>query len=160
MSDSGPTITITRGKRPEQADPKPSASSTRSRSSGWGLPGPAAVVGGVLHGARAAWWAGLGVIGAVQDAGTQAFDALVKEGRSWEQAERERRAQTARRVRRMTDEADAIRAAEERVRADVRSVLRRMGGASREDVAELRERVDALGARVEALARSIEETDS
>ncbi len=160
MSDSGPTITITRGKRPEQADPKPSASSARSRSSGWGLPGPGAVASGLVRGARAAWWAGLGIVGAVQDAGTQVFDALVEEGRSWERARRERTEAMARRVRRATDEADAIRTSEERVQADVNDILRRMGVPSRDDVAELRERVDSLGARIEALARSIEEADS
>ncbi len=63
-------------------------------------------------------------------------------------------------VRRATDEADAIRASDERVQADVNDVLRRVGVPSRDDVAELRERVDALGARIEALARSIEEADS
>ncbi|WP_263807945.1 phasin family protein [Salinibacter sp.] len=160
MSDNGPTITVTRGSRPEQADPKPSASSARSRSSGWGLPGPGAVVSSLVRGARAAWWAGLGVVGAVQDAGTQVFDALVEEGRSWERAERERRAQTARRVRQATDETDPIRAAEERVQTDVNDILRRVGVPSRDDLEELRERVDALGARIEALARSIEEADS
>jgi poly(hydroxyalkanoate) granule-associated protein len=96
----------------------------------------------------------------VQDAGTQVFDALVEEGRSWERARRERTEATARRVRRATDEADAIRASDERVQADVNDILRRMGVPSCDDVAELRERVDALGARIEALARSIEEADS
>ncbi len=160
MSDNSPTITVARGPRPEQSGPKQSTSSTRSRSSGWGLPGPGAVVSGLIRGARAAWWAGLGVLGAVQDAGTQVFDALVEEGRSWEQARRERTEAMARRVRRATDEADAIRASDERVQADVNDILRRMGVPSCDDVAELRERVDALGARIEALARSIEEADS
>ncbi len=161
MSDSGPTITITRGKRPEQADPKPSASSARSPSSGWGLlPGPGAVVSGLVRGARAAWWAGLGVVGAVQDAGTQVFDALVEEGRSWERARRERTEAMSRRVQRMTDEPKVVQAVEERVQADVNDILRRVGVPSRDDLEELRERVDALGARIEALARSIEEADS
>ena len=160
MSDNGPTITVTRGSRPERADPKPSASSARSRSSGWGLPGPGAVVSSLVRGARAAWWAGLGVVGAVQDAGTQVFDALVEEGRSWERARRERTEAMARRVQRMTDEPKVVQAVEERVQADVNDILRRVGVPSRDDLEELRERVDALGARIEALARSIEEADS
>ena len=158
MSDDGPTITVTRGERTERSDPRQSASSARSRSSGWGLPGPGAVASSVVRGVRAAWWAGLGVVGAAQDAGTQVFDALVEEGRSWEQARRERTEATARRVQRMTDEPKVVQAVEERVQTDVNDILRRVGVPSRDDLEELRERVDALGARIEALARSIEES--
>jgi len=159
MSDNGPTITVTRGERTERSEQKESASSARSRSSGWGLPGPGAVAAGMVRGVRAAWWAGLGVVGAVQDASTQVFDALVDEGRSWVQARRERTEATARRVRRMTNESDVVRAVEERVQADVNDILRRVGVPSRDDVEALREKVDALGARIETLSRSIEETD-
>ena len=158
MSDNGPTITVTRGTRTGRSGQKRSASA-RSRSSGWGLPGPGSVVSGLVRGARAAWWAGLGVVGAVQDASTQVFDALVEEGRSWERARRERTEATARRVRRVTDESDAIRAAAERARTELSSMLRRVGVPSRDDVEELREKVDALGTQIEALSRSVEEMD-
>ncbi|WP_103027522.1 phasin family protein [Salinibacter altiplanensis] len=159
MSENGPTITVTRGKRTEQAGPKPSASPTRSQSSGWGLSGIGALVSGVVRGARAAWWAGLGVVATAQDAGTQVFDALVDEGRSWEQARRERTEATARRVRAMTKEGDVLRATEERVQSEVNEMLRRVGVPTRNEVQELREGIGALADRVERLARLAEEND-
>jgi len=160
MSDNGPTITVTRGERTERSRPKPSASSARSRSSGWGLPGPGDVVAGVVHGVRTMWWAGLGAVAAARDTGTQVFDALVEEGKSWEQAERRRREETARRVRKMTDDRDAVRATEERIQREVSRVLQRVGVPSRDEVEALREDIEELADRVGQLARTVEDRDA
>ncbi|MEF8817069.1 MAG: phasin family protein [Salinibacter sp.] len=158
MSDNGPTITVTRGTRTERSRQKQS-SSARSRSSGWGLPGPGAVVAGVVGSVRAVWWAGLGAAATVRDAGAQVFDALVEEGKSWEQAERKRREQRARQVRTVTEERDALGEAEERLRGEVNTALRRVGLPSRDEVEELREEIGALADRVERLARTVDEHD-
>lgn len=159
MSDDGPTITVTRGTKDRSRRRSRSSQAASSASSGWGLPGPGDVVSGLVRGTRAAWWAGLGLLDVAQSAGAQVFDALVEEGRSWERARRERTEATARRVRRVTDESDAIRAAAERARTELSSMLRRVGVPSRDDVEELREKVDALGTQIEALSRSVEEMD-
>ena len=158
MSDSGPQITVTRGERTKRSR-QTQSSSPRSRASGWGLSGPSAVIGGMLRGIRAAWWAGLGTVALARDAGAQAFDALVEEGRSWEQAERERRAQTARRVRALTEESDAVRRVEERIQQEVVDMLQRAGVPSRDEVQGLRDEIEALADRIERLARSVEENN-
>jgi len=159
MSNDGPTITVTRGERTGRSRPKQSAPSARSRSSEWGLPGAGAVVSGLIRGVRTAWLAGLGVVAVVRDAGGQVFDALVEEGKSWEQARRARTAATARQVQRMTDESDAIRAVEERVQEELRERLQHLGVPSRSKVEALEEKVDALGTRIEELSRSVEGTE-
>ena len=87
------------------------------------------------------------------------FEALVEEGKSWEQAERERRAQTARRVRTLTEESDAVRRAEERIQEEVARVLRRAGVPSRDEVEGLHAEIGALADKVERLARSVDERD-
>lgn len=156
MSNNGPQITVTRGKRTERSRPAQS-SSTRSRSSGWGLPGPGAVVAGVVGSVRAVWWAGLGAAATVRDMGAQVFDVLVEEGKSWEQAERRRRERRARQVRTVTEESDALRGMEERLRDEVNTALQRVGLPSRDEVEELREEIGALADRVERLARTIDE---
>lgn len=158
MSDNGPTITVTRGRRNERSRTEQSSSSARSRSVEWGLPGPGAVVSGMIRGVRTAWWVGLGVVAVFRDAGGQVFDALVEDGKSWEQAQRERAEAMARRVRRATEESDAIRATEERVQKEINDVLRRISVPSRDEIEGLRKEIDALGDRIEQLAHSIEKT--
>jgi poly(hydroxyalkanoate) granule-associated protein len=118
------------------------------------------VVSGVVRGVRTVWWAGLGAIATARDAGAQAFDALVEEGKSWEQTERKRREKRARQVRSLADERDAVQVTEERIRDGVNAALRRVGVPSRDEVKELREEIDALGARVDALARAAAENDT
>ena len=156
MSDNGPKITVTRGQRTERSRPT-NSSSAHSRPSGWGLPGPGAVVSGVVRGVRTMWWAGLGAVATARDAGAQVFNALVEEGKSWEQTERRRREERARQVRTLTDESDALQVAEERIRDGVNAALQRVGVPSRDEVKGLRDEIDALGDRVESLARSVEE---
>jgi len=156
MSDDGPKITVTRGTRSKRSR-QTNASSARSRSSGWGLPGPGAVVSGVVRGVRTMWWAGLGAVATARDAGAQVFDALVEEGKSWEQTERERRERRARQVRTLVEESDALQEAEERIQDGVDAALRRVGVPSRDEMEDLRDQIDALSARVEDLARAAEE---
>lgn len=156
MSDNDTTITVTRGSREERSQKKQSSSTTRSRSSDLGLPGPGALVSGVVSGVRTAWWVGLGAFAVARKAGAQVFDALVEEGKSWEQARRERTEATARQVRTMTEENDALRTTEERVREEVNEALQRIGVPSRNDVDALREHVDSLADRIDALRAEIE----
>lgn len=159
MSDSKPTITVTRGKKNSSRRRSASANSSRA-ASGWGLPGPGAVVAGVIRGTRAAWWAGLGLLDVAQSAGAQVFDALVEEGKSWEQARRERTAATANRVRQATEQSEAIEAVEDRVHKEVKAALRRIGVPPREEVNALRQQIDALGKRVEALQAEVVEDET
>lgn len=159
MSHEGPTITVTHGKRDERSQKK-EASSAGLPSAGSGLPGPGTVVAGLIRGVRTAWWAGLGIVAVAGDVTGQVFEALVEEGKSWEQAQRERREATARRVQRATEESDAIRAAEARVQKEVAHVLRWAGVPSREEIEDLRDEIDGLGARIERLAHSVEKDDA
>ena len=152
MSDDEPTITVTRGTRSEQSKRKRSSSTDRSQSSGFGLPGPGAVISGAVRGVRTAWWAGLGLVAAARDSGTQVFEALVEEGKSWEQAQRERREQVARQVQQRAEEDDdVVETIEERVRDEVNNALQRVGRPHRDEVDTLREQVDALSEKVERL---------
>ena len=161
MSDDGPTITVTRGTKDRSRRRRSRSSrAASSASSGWGLPGPGDVVSGLVRGTRAAWWAGLGLLDVAQSAGAQVFDALVEEGKSWEQAQRERREQRARQVRRATRESDAIQAAEERVQEEVNAALQRIGVPSRDDVDALKDQVEALSDRVDRLTDAVRRTDA
>ena len=156
MSDDTPEITVTCGKRSERSErSRTSSSATRSPSSGLGLPGLGTVVSGAIRSAHNVWRAGLGVVAVVGDAGTQVFDALVEEGKSWEQAQRERRQRTSRQMRRMSEGSDAVDAIEERVRDEVNEVLRRIGGPDRDRIDALRDRIDALDAKITRLREAV-----
>ena len=160
MSEDGPRINVTRGKRTRRSGQKTSATADRSRSSGLGLPGPITVVSGMIRGARNAWWAGLGLLSVARDAGTQVFDALVEEGKSWEQARRERTERTAQQVQELVGESDAIEAVENRVRDEVNAALRRAGVPRRDEVDALRTQIDALGERIEHLQEAVSEEET
>ena len=156
MSDDTPEITVTRGKRHKSSErSRTSSSATRSPSSGLGLPGLGTVVSGAIRSAHNVWRAGLGVVAVVRDAGTQVFDALVEEGKSWEQAQRERRQRTSRQMRRMSEEGGAADAIEERVRDEVNEVLRRIGGPDRDRIDALRDRIDALDVKIARLREAV-----
>lgn len=160
MSDDGPTITVTRGTKDRSRHRRSRSSRAgSSASSGWGLPSPSDVVSGLVRGTRAAWWAGLGLLDVAQRAGAQVFEALVEEGTSWEQAQRERREHRARQVRQAIQESDAIRAAEERVQEEVNTALQRIGVPSRDDVDALKDQIEALSDRVDRLADVVRRTD-
>ena len=161
MSDNKPTITVTRGTRNERSKRRGASSAgERSSSSGLGLPGPGAVVSGVIRDTRNAWWAGLGVFAAARDAGAQVFDALVAEGKSWEQARREHTAARAQQVQHLSDEEKTVRAVDDRVREEVNDALRRIGVPHRDDVDDLRAQIDALSERVAQLRQTVEDDDS
>lgn len=151
--DQGPTINVTRGKRTSR-----NPSSSRPQSSGSAVPGPMQLVSGVAQRAQELWWAGLGVVSVAEEASTQIFEALVEEGKSWEQARRERTKQTAQRVEELTkDGTRAVEAVEEQVRHDVNEVLHRIGVPHRDDVDELRDQIDTLAERMDRLADAIAE---
>lgn len=157
MSDNGsPSINVTRGKR------KRRNSSSRTQSSGSSLlPNPMSVVSGVLQRAQELWWAGLGVVSVAEDAGAKVFDALVEEGKSWEQAQRERREQTAQRVEELTEEGTrAVEAVEEQVRSEVNEALHRIGVPHRDDIDELRDQIDTLAERMDQLAEAIDSSSN
>jgi len=157
MSDNEPTITVTRGTRSEQSKRKRSSSTDRSQSSGFGLPGPGAVISGAVRGVRTAWWAGLGLVAAARDSGTQVFEALVEEGKSWEQARRERTRTRSQQVQQLAEETEAVDVVEERMREEVGALLQQAGLPRRDDLEALRDRVDALSQKIEHLAQSVED---
>jgi len=155
MSDDKPKITVTRGKRSKNSRRKQSSSAARSQSYGLGLPGPGDVISGVVRGARNAWWAGIGVVAVARDAGAKVFDALVEEGKSWEQTQRKRREEAAQQVQKMAEETDAVAAVEERVRDEVNAALRRVGVPDRDEIDALREQIDTLGDKIERLQNAV-----
>ena len=157
MSDNGqPSINVTRGKRNRRK------SSSGKQSSGSSLlPDPLSVVSGMMQRAQELWWAGLGVVSVAEDAGSKVFGALVEEGKSWEQAQRERRAQTAERVEELTEEgARAVEVVEERVRSEVNEALHRIGVPHRDDIDELRDQIDTLADRMDQLADAIDSSSN
>jgi poly(hydroxyalkanoate) granule-associated protein len=160
MSDDGPTINVTRGSNRERRERTESSGGPSPSASGLGLPGPRALVSGAIRGVRNAWWAGLGAFAVARDAGAQVFDALVAEGKSWEQARRERTEARAQEVQRLTDEEATVKAIEDRVRAEVNDVLRRVGVPHRNDVDDLRAQIDALSERIAQIRQIVENDDS
>lgn len=160
MSDDKPTINVTRGKRNRRSRSKTSSSASGSGSSGLGLPGPGDVVTGVVRGVRQAWWAGLGAFAAARDAGAHVLDVLVAEGKSWEQARRERTEKTAQQVQQLAAESDVVRAVEARVRDEVDKALRRVGVPRRDEVDDLYAQIDALSARIEHLQNAVSENQA
>jgi len=160
MSDDGPTINVTRGSNQERRERTESSSGQSRSSSGLGLPGPGALVSGAIRGARTAWWAGLGVFAVAQKAGSKVFDALVEEGKSWEQAQRKRREATAQQVQQLEDGEATVEAIEERVREEVNDLLQRVGVPRREEVDDLRARIDTLSDRIAQLTQAVEDSQS
>jgi poly(hydroxyalkanoate) granule-associated protein len=154
MSENdSPKINVTRGKRSDRTE-----TSSRATASGSSLPGPIEVAAGLARQAQNLWWAGLGALSVAEEAGTQVFDALVEEGKSWEQARRERTQETAEQVEAITQEGTrAVEAVEARVRDEVRETLRRVGVPHRDDVDELRDRIEALSTKLDRLAAAIDE---
>lgn len=154
MSENdSPKINVTRGKRSDRTE-----TSSRTTASGSTLPGPMEVASGLARRAQNLWWAGLGALSVAEEAGTQVFDALVEEGKSWEQARRERTQETAEQVEAITQEGTrAVEAVEARVRDEVHEALRRVGVPHRDDVEELRDQVDALSTKLDRLAAAIDE---
>jgi poly(hydroxyalkanoate) granule-associated protein len=156
MSDDGtPKINVTRGTRSDR-----SKKSSRTGASESSVPGPMALASGLARRVQNLWWAGLGALSVAEEAGTQVFDALVEEGKSWEQARRERTRETAERVEAVTEEGTrAVEAVEARVRDEVHDALRRIGVPHRDDVDELRDQIDALSRKLDRLAEAIDEAD-
>ena len=151
--DRKPTISVTRGTRSDRT-----TKSDRTAASGLSVPGPIDAVTGLARSAQRLWWAGLGVLSVAQEASTQVFDALVEEGKTWEQARRERPPKTVERVERVTEESvRAVEAVEKRVRDEVHATLRRLGVPRRRDVDALHEQIDALSDKLDRLADAIDE---
>lgn len=152
--DKSPKINVTRGKK-ERSNSRKSSDGT---SSGSELPGAMAVASGLARSARNLWLAGLGALSVAEEAGTQVFDALVEEGKSWEQERRETTERTAEKVQQLTtDGTKAVEAVEEQVRNEVNDVLQQLGVPHRDDVEDLRDQVDALSEKLDALADTISE---
>lgn len=149
--DQKPTITVTRGTRKER---RQAASKTEASPSGWS--GPFELASGLFRRAQSVWWAGLGALSVAEEAGTKIFKALVEEGKSWEQSQRERSEQTAKRIETLSkDGVRAVEAVEERVRSGVNETLHRLGVPHRNDVDELRDKIDALTERINQLSRGV-----
>ena len=152
MSDEKkPTINVTRGRNKERGK---SAREATPNADGPDLMGLAAQV---VQGARSIWLAGLGVLAVAQETGAQVFDALVDEGKSWEQARREQTETRRRQVKTLADEgAKAVEAVEERVRDEVDEALRRVGVPRRKDLDDLRGRVNDLAQKLDRLSKAVE----
>jgi poly(hydroxyalkanoate) granule-associated protein len=107
---------------------------------------------------RQFWLAGLGAISMAEETGTNVFNALVEEGKSWEQARRERTEAATKQLRRIASEgAETAGAIEERVRDEIDGALERVGVPNRDDIDDLRGQVDDLGKKVDRLAEMLRE---
>lgn len=153
MEEQKPTITVTRGaKRAVEGKPP-----EESRSTGMEIPGVMDVASGLAQGVRSTWLAGLGVLSVAGEAGAQVFNALVEEGRSWEQKQRERTEFTARQMQNLREEGSrTVEAMEELAQEELDDLLKRMGVPRRSDLDELKSEVDDLIRKVEQMSRSIE----
>lgn len=157
MSEKSPTINVTRGSNRNERKRR---SSTTEGSYGLDVSGPLNIVSGLVRGARTAWWAGLGVLGVVEDTGTQVFDSLVEKGKSWTQVTRKRTEARAQRLRKLARrERGFVQDVERRAHAEVGELLRRIDVPQRDDVEELRRQVDRLSERIDRLAAAIEDED-
>lgn len=157
MSDDKPTINVTRGSRGKKKSSTEKSSSKSKRSSST-LPGAMDVAQGLAETTRSVWLAGLGALSMAEEAGTKAFNALVDEGKSWEQARRERTETASKQIKRIADEgASAAGAVEERVRTELDNALSRVGVPSRDDVDTLREQVNDLSEKVDRLAKALQD---
>lgn len=151
--DQEPTINVTRGKRQQRSN-----KSSGRQSSTSGLPDPFELVSNAIQSARSLWWAGLGAISVVEEAGSTVFEVLVEEGKSWEQAQRERSKETAKRVEELSREGvRAVEAVEDRVRDGLNETLNRVGIPHRDDVNELRDQIDTLAERMDRLSEALSE---
>jgi poly(hydroxyalkanoate) granule-associated protein len=152
MSDEQkPTINVTRGRNKGRGK---SAREAAPESGGADLMGLASRA---VQSVRNVWWAGLGVLAVAQETGAQVFDALVEEGKSWEQAQREQTEARRRQVQTLADEgAKAVEAVEQRVRDEVDEALRQVGVPRRRDLDELRERVNDLAQKLDRLSDAVE----
>jgi poly(hydroxyalkanoate) granule-associated protein len=152
MSDGTPKINVTRGKRKDKEQ------KNTSSQAGSDLPGAMEVASGLAESARNMWLAGLGALSVAENASAKVFNALVEEGKSWEEQRRKQQQQTARQVQSLTEEGSrAVEAVETRVREEVNDALRRIGVPHRDDIDELRHQVDALSDKMERIADAIAE---
>lgn len=158
MSEDRPKVTVTRGTKKGRTREGDDAS-VEALSSG-GMPGPMDVVSGVARGVRETWLAGLGVLSVAGETGSEVYRALVEKGEAWETAER-KRFRTPRRESRATgDRPQTVEALENRLRDGVDDVLRRIGAPRREEVDELRDRVNSLAQEVERLSHVVKGGDA
>ncbi|WP_028566765.1 phasin family protein [Salisaeta longa] len=156
MSDEQkPSINITRGTRGKKSS---RASSKHNGSSGAGLGDVAAsAASGAARTAQNVWLAGLGTLSVAEEWSGKIFDALVEEGRSWEQTRRARTSDAKQRLEQTeTELADAASAFEQRMRTEVNGALERLGVPSQSDVEALREQVQSLNAKVERMADALD----
>jgi len=153
-SDGSPSINVTRGRNTTRGK------SGRAASSPSIVTDATTLVSTVARTARQTWLAGLGVLSVAEEAGGKVFDALVEEGKSWEQARREQRAARARQVQTVAEYAGGVvEAVEERMRDGVNDVLHRLGAPHRDDVKALRNRVEALSEKLDRLVDAASEGD-
>jgi poly(hydroxyalkanoate) granule-associated protein len=157
MSDNKPTINVTRGSRGKKNGRSKKKRRSASSSSG-SLPSAMDVAQSVAETTRRFWLAGLGAISMAEETGTNVFNALVEEGKSWEQARRERTEAATKQLRRIASEgAETAGAIEERVRDEIDGALERVGVPNRDDIDDLRGQVDDLGRKVDRLAEMLRE---
>jgi len=110
-----------------------------------------------VQGVRNVWLASLGVFAVAQEAGAQVFDALVEEGKSWEQARREQTDTRQRQVKTLVEQgAETVEAVEKRVRTEVDDALRQVGVPRRSDLDALRGRVNDLAQKLDHLSQVVE----
>lgn len=157
MSEKSPTINVTRGSSRNERKRRPS---TTESSYGLDVSGPLSIAAGLVRGVRAAWWAGLGVLGVAEDTGAQLFDALVEKGKSWSQSVGERSEARAQQLQKLARrECAFVQDVDRRMHDELGALLQRIDVPQRDDVEELRRQVDRLNDRIDRLAASLGEED-
>jgi len=153
--DSSPNINITRGNRSRRRTSSNGSKASSRSSSGISF---SDVATAAANGVRNAWLAGLGALSYAESVGTQVFDSLVEEGKTWERSRRE----TQEAVKRKVDELrsggeDVAQAAEEKVRSEVDSAISRIGVPTQSEMETLRSQVDDLNSKIDRLTRALQE---
>lgn len=162
MSDSKPTINITRGKKPSKPASASGGPSGKTSASEADAPSAGS---GFAESVRTIWLAGLGAVSLAEDVGAKTFQSLVEEGKSWE-SQRERPTRNAssddglsspvERLRK--GGADAVASLERRVRDEVNAIITQVGIPRRQDVEALRDEVGQLSDKVDRLAEMLDQT--
>ena len=154
MSDTTPSINITRGKKSEDELSSSTDAST--------MPDALSMASGLAEGARTIWLAGLGAVSMAEELGAKTFETLVSEGKSWE-AENAQSTPTDAEdggVSAMDQlrkgGAQAVASIERRVREEVSDMMTQMGVPRRQDVDALRNEVRQLSDKVDQLAETLD----
>lgn len=155
--DSSPKINITRGSRSRTRSSSKKKETASSAPSSGGI-NFSDVATAAASSVRNAWLAGLGAISYAETVGSQVFDTLVSEGKSWEQSRRETTEAVKKKVKALQNSGtEAAASAEQNLEASVNKAIGEMGVPTKSEMESLRSQVDDLNAKIDRLTSALEE---